>query len=166
MFIAICTQGDCFQTMATLCLLFVISFITRVSSSRNSSSLPELDPSVFPRTSSKTGDLTCRCLTATELAPFEWDDLAPAGRATLEGYVNNSEYGYGCAPHDSNTPACTEECNGCYQKWCNRRYVRHRCLLISCLCLSTSTKLTGSSYCRTCATVGVTSVSIFLTVIR
>ena len=128
--------------MTTLHLLVVITFISGVSSSQNSSLFPELDTSVFPRRSSKTGDTTCQCLTAADLAPFEWEDLAPSGRASLEGYVNNTEYGYGCALHDINTPACTEECKGCYQDWCYRRYVHFHRLSVPCLCLSTSTPLT------------------------
>jgi hypothetical protein len=112
------------RAMVLVALLLFASLIENAWSGDADSYLLSfgLNITAFPRRFSKTGDDTCRCLTADELKPFEWDDLAPAGKATLFGFVNKSEYGYGCAPHDIKTPACTESCGGCYQDWCRRRY--------------------------------------------
>ena len=105
-------------------LLLFASLIENVWSGETDNYLASfgVNLTAFPRRFSKTGDDTCRCLTPDELKPFEWDDLPPASRESLFGFVNKSEYGYGCAPHDSKTPWCTENCGGCYQDWCHRRY--------------------------------------------
>jgi hypothetical protein len=109
--------------MVLVVFFFFASIIEHVQSeTENYLTSFGVNRTAFPKRFSKTGDEKCPCVTADELKPFDWDDLAPASLENLIGFVNKSEYGYGCFPHDVMTPACTESCDGCYQDWCRRRY--------------------------------------------